>query len=206
MHLVPFKRFSNNQAFAGWRGISLLCLTTLPAVIVGGLAHHFIKTYLFQPRIVAVGLFAGGIAILLAEKFKPESDISDVNQVTYSQAALVGLVQCLALWPGVSRSTSTIIAGLFCGFSRKVAAEYSFLAAVPILTAAAVYDLYKNWSLFHASDLPFFMVGLVVAFLAASLAIKTFISFLQRWTLVPFAFYRLAIAPIIYFSVIKFLG
>ena len=146
----------------------------------------------------------GGIAILLAEKYKPESRVFDINELTYTQAAVIGLVQCLALWPGVSRSASTIIAGLFCGFSRKIAAEYSFLAAVPILTAAAVYDLYKNWHLFQSSDLPFFMVGLLVSFLAASLAIRTFLAFVQRWTLRPFAYYRLAIAPIIYFVVINF--
>ncbi|MDR3604009.1 MAG: undecaprenyl-diphosphate phosphatase, partial [Syntrophaceae bacterium] len=79
-----------------------------------------------------------------------------------------------------------------------VAAEYSFVAAVPILTAAAVYDLYKNWSLFSASDLPFFLVGLVVSFLSACLAIKTFMALLKTWTFVPFGYYRIIIAPIIY--------
>jgi undecaprenyl-diphosphatase len=75
--------------------------------------------------------------------------------------------------------------------------------AMPILIAAAVYDLYKNWSLFQASDLPLFLVGLLVSFLCALMAIKTFIAFFGRWTLVPFAYYRLAIAPIIYFSVVN---
>jgi undecaprenyl-diphosphatase len=205
LHLIPFGDYSQNHKFSGWRGISFLALTTLPAVIVGAACHHAIKTYLFGPLTVAGALAVGGVAILLAEKYKPEPSVFDIDELTYSQALIIGLVQCLALWPGVSRSASTIIAGLFCGFSRKIAAEYSFLAAVPILTAAATYDLYKNWHLFRATDIPYFVVGLLVSFLAASLAIRTFLAFIQRWTLVPFAYYRLAIAPIIYFAVINFI-
>ena len=205
LHLIPWRKYPDHQEFSGWKGLSFLTLTTLPAVIVGAAAHHFIKTYLFGPLTVAGALAVGGVAILLAEKYKPEPRVSDINELTYTQAGVIGLVQCLALWPGISRSASTIIAGLFCGFSRKIAAEYSFLAAVPILTAAAVYDLYKNWHLFQASDVPYFAVGLVVSFLAASLAIRTFLAFIQRWSLRPFAYYRLAIAPVIYFAVINFL-
>ena len=205
LHLIPWRNYPDHQEFSGWKGLSFLALTTLPAVIVGVAAHHFIKTYLFGPLTVAGALGIGGVAILLAEKYKPEPRVFDVNELTYTQAGVIGLVQCLALWPGVSRSASTIVAGLFCGFSRKIAAEYSFLAAVPILTAAAVYDLYKNWHLFQASDVPYFAVGLLVSFLAASLAIRTFLAFIQRWTLTPFAYYRMAIAPIIYFAVVNFL-
>jgi len=205
IHLIPFLQREENQGFSGWRGISFLALTTLPAVIVGAAGHHFIKTYLFGPLTVAAALGVGGIAILIAEKYKPEARVFDLNELTYAQAGIIGLVQCLSLWPGVSRSASTIIAGLFCGFSRKIAAEYSFLAAVPILIAAAVYDLYKNWHLFHSSDLPLFVLGLLVSFVSALMAIKTFIAFLQRWTLVPFAYYRLAVAPMVYLGVVNFL-
>ena len=204
--LIPLIQHEENQGFSGWRGISFLALTTLPTVIVGAAGHNYIKTYLFGPLTVAGALGVGGIAIIIvAEKYKPDPRIADLNELTYTQAGIIGLVQCLSLWPGVSRSASTIIAGLFCGFSRGMAAEYSFLAAVPILIAAAVYDLYPHWSLFQASDLPLFFVGLLVSFLCALMAIKTFIAFLGRWTLVPFAYYRLAIAPIIYFGVVNFM-
>jgi undecaprenyl-diphosphatase len=206
LHLIPWRQYSDDQAFSGWRGLSYLALTTLPAVMVGAAFHHYIKTYLFGPFTVAGALAVGGVAILIAEKYKPQPKVHDINELTYTQAGVVGLVQCLALFPGVSRSASTIIAGLFCGFTRPIAAEYSFLAAVPILTAAATYDLYKNWHLFHMSDIPYFVVGLTVSFLAASVAIRTFLAFLRRFTLVPFAYYRLAIAPIIYFAVISVLG
>ena len=176
----------------------MLALTTIPAVIMGAVFHHFIKTYLFGPLTVAGALGVGGVAILLAEKFKPVPKIFKIDDLSYSHAIKIGLIQCIALWPGVSRSASTILGGLFCGLDRKVAAEYSFVAAVPILTAAAVYDLYKNWDLFNNVDWPFFLVGLAVSFVCACLAIKTFMALLKTWTFVPFGWYRIIIAPIIF--------
>jgi len=143
------------------------------------------------------------VAILVAEKFKPAPKIFKIDDVNYSHAIKIGLIQCLALWPGVSRSASTILGGLFYGLDRRVAAEYSFMAAVPILTAAATYDLYKNWHLFQLSDLPFFMVGLIVSFLSACLAIKTFMALLKSWTFVPFGWYRIIVAPIIYYYCLR---
>ncbi len=196
--LIPLISVPQEERFSGWRGIILLALTTIPAVIMGAIFHHAIKTYLFGPLTVAGALGVGGVAILVAEKFKPEPKTFKIDDVNYSHAIKIGLVQCLALWPGVSRSASTIFGGLFCGLDRRIAAEYSFVAAVPILTAAAVYDLYKNWSLFNTSDLPFFLVGLAVSFVCACLAIKTFMALLKTWTFVPFGYYRIIIAPIIY--------
>jgi undecaprenyl-diphosphatase len=195
--LIPWKTTSTER-FAGWRGLTSLCLTTLPAVILGAAFHHAIKTYLFNPLIVAGALAIGGVAILLAEAFKPSPDVLKIDSVNYGHALKIGVIQCLALCPGVSRSASTILGGLFCGLDRRVAAEYSFLAAVPVLLAAATYDLYKNWHLFQASDLPFFATGLIVSFLSASVAVRTFMALLQRWSFVPFGLYRIMVAPIIY--------
>jgi len=201
--LIPFMPVPEGERFSGWRGLTLLALTTIPAVIVGAILHHFIKTYLFGPLTVAGALGVGGVAILVAEKFKPAPKIFKIDDVNYSHAIKIGLIQCLALWPGVSRSASTILGGLFYGLDRRVAAEYSFMAAVPILTAAATYDLYKNWHLFQLSDLPFFMVGLIVSFLSACLAIKTFMVLLKSWTFVPFGWYRIIVAPIIYYYCLR---
>ena len=198
MGLIPFVSASPGERFSSWRGITMLALTTIPAVIMGAVFHHFIKTYLFGPLTVAGALGVGGVAILLAEKFKPVPKIFKIDDLSYSHAIKIGLIQCIALWPGVSRSASTILGGLFCGLDRKVAAEYSFVAAVPILTAAAVYDLYKNWDLFNNVDWPFFLVGLAVSFVCACLAIKTFMALLKTWTFVPFGWYRIIIAPIIF--------
>ena len=196
--LLPFKSMAKDNRFSGWRGITLLALTTLPAVVLGALFHHVIKTYLFSPLTVAGALAVGGVAILVAERFKPAPKIQELDEVDYSHALKIGLIQCLALWPGVSRSASTIIGGMFCGLDRKVAAQYSFMAAVPILSAAAIYDLFKNWHLFQMSDVTFFGVGLIVSFCSACLAIKTFLALIQRWTLKPFGYYRIIIAPIIF--------
>src|SRR5208283_1431010 len=89
LHLIPWKKYPDHQEFSGWKGLSLLALTTLPAVIVGAAAHHFIKTYLFGPLTVAGALGIGGVAILLAEKYKPEPRVFDVNELTYTQAGAI---------------------------------------------------------------------------------------------------------------------
>ena len=186
------------KGFLGWRGITLLALTTLPALVAGFLAHKAIKHFLFSPTTVAWALGVGAIGILLAEKYKPDAKIVELDQLGYRQAFMVGLFQCLALWPGMSRAAATIIGGLFSGLDRRTATEYSFLAAVPVMIAATVYDLHKEWHLLEASDFTFFFVGFVVSFLSAAAAVKTFIALVQRWSLAPYAWYRLAIAPVIY--------
>ena len=205
MGLIPFtgEKWIQSEGFSGLKGIALLAITTIPALIAGYLAHRAIKTYLFSPMTVACALGLGGIGILLAEKYKPDAGVSDLDHLTFRQALGVGLFQCLALWPGMSRSASSIIGGLFSGLDRKVAAEYSFLAAVPVMLAATSYDLYKEWHLLSFSDLGFFAVGFLVSFVFAALAVKTFISLVQRWSLAPYAWYRLAIAPLIYFLMTK---
>ncbi len=181
----------------------ILALTTIPAVLGGLVAHRFIKEHLFSPVTVVWALIVGAIGILVAEKYRPESKTTELDELTMSQALVIGLFQGLALWPGMSRSASTIVGGLVSGLDRKIAAEYSFLAAVPLMIAATFYDLYKEWHLLETSDLTFFAVGLLVSFLSAWAAVKTFIALVQKWSLAPFAWYRLAIAPVIYFILIK---
>lgn len=190
--------WDNSKGFSGIKGVTLLALTTLPALLIGALAHGAIKTYLFSPVTVAWALAIGGIGILLAERFKPQPRVMDLDALDPRQALLIGVFQCLAMWPGVSRAAATIIGGMLVGLDRRVAAEYSFLAAVPVMAAATSYDLYKSWSLLQLSDLGFFAVGFAVSFVAAAAAVKTFIALVQRWSLAPYAWYRLAIAPLIY--------
>ncbi|HZR47757.1 MAG TPA: undecaprenyl-diphosphate phosphatase, partial [Candidatus Manganitrophaceae bacterium] len=115
----------------------------------------------------------------------------------WREALAVGFFQCLALWPGMSRSGSTILGGMAIGIERKTAAEYSFLAAVPVMFAATAYDLLKSRSFLSAADIPLFLVGFVVSFLSAWLAIKFFIHLLANHTLKPFGWYRIAVAVII---------
>ena len=186
--------------FAGMRGCLLLAVTTGPVLVAGFLLHDFLKAHLFGALTVAWALGVGGLGILAVEKWHPSADTADLDRIGWGQALQIGLFQCLALWPGVSRSAATILGGMLARVDRKTAAEYSFLAAVPALAAATVYDLYKSRSLLSAGDVPFFTVGFLVSFAAAWLAVAGFLRLLQRGSLRPFAWYRILVAPIIYFT------
>jgi undecaprenyl-diphosphatase len=194
-----FKLFTleKGEGFSGLNGWVLLALTTFPALLFGGMAHRFIKENLFNPMTVAIGLGLGGIGILLAERVLPKITRSGLDSLNYRDALWVGLFQCLAMWPGVSRSASTIVGGMIVGVERKTAAEYSFLAAVPVMFAATALDLYKNLPFLKTSDIPTFLVGFVVSFLFAGFAIKSFLRLLGNYTLKPFAWYRIAVALVL---------
>lgn len=183
--------------FSGLRGLWLLALTSFPASAVGLVAHHFIKERLFAPLPVALALAVGAVMIFVVEARRRRPRFMALDDVTPGLALGVGLFQCLALWPGFSRAAATIMGGMLLGADRKLAAEYSFVAAVPIMFAATGYDFLKNYSLFGADDLVFLAVGFVVSFLAAWVAVKGFIVLLGRLTLRPFAVYRLALAALV---------
>lgn len=188
--------------FAGVRGIALLMLTSLPACVFGLLAHSTIKAHLFTPASVCLALAVGAVCMILAEKRKVRPVYITLDDMTPKLALGVGLFQCLALWPGFSRSAATIMGGMMLGAKRNLAAEYSFVAAVPIMVAATGYDLLKSWSLFTAADIPFFAIGIVGSFLAALAAVKIFVALVGRMTLVPFAVYRLILAPMVYYFMV----
>ena len=188
----------SDRRFSGARGLWLLFLTSLPASIVGLLAHGFIKEYLFTPTTVAAALAVGAVMIFIVEAKDKDETVASLDDITTKQALGVGLYQCLALWPGFSRSAATIMGGMLCGVQRTVAAEYSFIAAVPIMFAATGYDFFKNHHLFEAADLLFLAVGFLVSFISAWVAVKAFIVLLGRFTLRAFAVYRLALAALIF--------
>lgn len=180
--------------FAGKRGIWLLFLTTLPACVFGLLLHSFIKQYLFNTSSVLCALVVGSFC-MLAVDWKPKRPACvSIDELTAKMALGIGFFQCLALWPGFSRSAATIMGGILLGAKRNVAAEYSFIAAVPVMLAATGYDILKSWQLFTSADLAFFSVGMIGAFLSALLAVKVFVALLARVTLAPFAIYRLILA------------
>jgi undecaprenyl-diphosphatase len=199
--LLPKKDWLNwsqkNPGFKGFQGCFLLGLTTLPALIIGKFAYTYIKDFLFNPTSVAIALAVGALGILAAEKWRPKIKASSLDSIRWSQALYIGLFQCLSMWPGISRAGATIIGGLLNGLDRKTAAEYSFLAAVPVMVAATGYDLLKSWSHFQSGDLVFLAVGFGVSFVVAYLTVAAFIRLLGRWTLKPFAWYRIALAPVI---------
>jgi len=202
LSLVPFlpREPGTEAGFSGFRGIALLAVTTFPALVAGVLLHKLIKAYLFGPMTVAWALGIGGVGILVAERYKPRAGVVCLDGLGYRQALIVGIFQCFAMWPGMSRSACTIVGGMLSGLDRRTATEYSFLAAVPVMVAATLYDLYKASNLLSFSDVGFFSVGFAVSFVSAAIAVKTLIAMVQRWSLAPFAWYRIAVAPLIYFG------
>ena len=169
----------------------------LPAAILGLLFASKIKQYLFHPVPVATAFIVGGLLILWAERRQHKVTILDVDFVHWTDALKVGLAQALALIPGTSRSGATIIGGLFFGFSRKAATEFSFFLAIPTLLAATVYDGWKHRDLLHASDLGLFAVGFVAAFLSASLAVRGLLRYISQHDFTVFAWYRIAFGVVV---------
>lgn len=193
--------FRSGTPFSGLRGLYLLFLTCLPACLTGLFLHSFIKHHLFNPISVAFALFTGALFILFAEaknsRCPAPRSVDTLDEITPKLALGIGCFQCLSLWPGFSRSTSTIMGGLLLGASRAVAAEYSFIAAVPIMLAATGFSLIADAAALTSTDIPFFAMGTCMAFISALLAIKIFIRLISRFSFRPFAWYRLALAPLI---------
>ncbi|MFO7818161.1 MAG: undecaprenyl-diphosphate phosphatase [Desulfovibrionales bacterium] len=184
-----------NRRFSGVYGLWLLFLTCLPASLLGLLTHSLIKKLLFNPICVAWALGVGALAILWVEGKKRNVRMNDLDDLDSKTALGIGFFQCLALWPGFSRSAATIMGGMLLGARRKLAAEYSFIAAVPIMIAATGFDLSQNWENMNQTDLSTLAIGFLVSFAAAWIAVKGFITLLGKITLRPFAWYRLLIAP-----------
>lgn len=166
----------------------------VPVMGIGYLAHHAIKTYLFSAGTVIIGLIIGGLFVLAAEKAHMQVRCKDVEKMTIVQAFLVGAFQMLALWPGFSRSGSTIAGGLFLGMSRKAAADFSFIIAVPVMIVACFYDLLKSLSYLSSNDLIMIAIGFVTAFIVAYVSVLWFLKFLNKSTLASFAYYRFVVA------------
>ncbi len=170
----------------------------LPAGVIGFTVYKAIKAHLFNPPVVAGAFIVGGFIILWVEKMaKPVARIHDIDDMSGLDALKVGLVQCLGMIPGTSRSGATIIGGMLLGLSRKVAAEFSFFLAIPTLVGAGVYSLYKERALLSMADLPLFGVGFVVSFIAAWLCIRWLLKFIATHDFVGFAYYRIAFGLVV---------
>ena len=171
-----------------------------PAALAGVLFIDVIKGVLFNPLVVALGFIVGGVVMLWVEARQaraPAQRVDDVDAVGWRDALGVGLIQCLALVPGVSRSGATIIGAMALGFSRRAATEFSFFLAIPMLFGAAAYDLYKHRDLVSAADIPMFAVGLLVSWLSAWVCVKWLMRYVASHTFVPFAWYRIAFGGLI---------
>lgn len=168
-----------------------IMIAFLPAAFFGLLLHKTIKAYLFNPVTVAVALIVGGIAILLIERMDHRAHVETIEGISIKQAIGAGFAQCLALFPGVSRSGATIMGGLIIGFDRRVAVEFSFFLAIPTMFAATGYDLLKSAGALSSSDIPLFLVGFIVSFFSALIVIKAFLGYVSKHDFSGFAYYRI---------------
>jgi undecaprenyl-diphosphatase len=168
----------------------------LPAAVVGVAAHKYIKALLDKPVVVAIALIVGGIAILAIERFALRPRIKSVDEIDLKTALFIGVCQCLAMVPGVSRSGATIMGARVFRVDRATAAEFSFFLAIPTMIGAAVYDLYKNWSTldWHGSGL--IALGFVVAFFSALVVVAAFVRFISRHGFAVFAWYRIVVGAL----------
>ena len=163
----------------------------LPSMAVGFLVYDAVKAMLGSPVLVCIALIAGGIAILLLERLVKQPRVESVEAMGWKTALGIGLIQCLSMIPGVSRSGATIMGALSLGVERKTAAEYSFFLAVPTMLAASGYDLLKTGARLDAGAWGTIAIGFAVSFVVALLVIRWFIGIVTRHGFAPFAWYRI---------------
>ncbi|WP_297576525.1 undecaprenyl-diphosphatase UppP [uncultured Campylobacter sp.] len=184
-----------------------LAIGFLPTAIIGFLLYKTIKS-IFDPSVTAYMLIFYGFIFIIVELFIGKKDdyakTKDIDSISYKQAFIIGLSQCLAMVPGTSRSGITIITALLCGLDRRVAAIFSFLLALPTMFAAAIYDSYKNISLFkeNIENIYLFLTGSAVAFVVAFFTVKLFISFISKFNYIPFGIYRIILGTLFIFFIL----
>ena len=174
-----------------------VALAFLPAALLGLAFHETIKEKLFSPITVGVALIGGAIAILVVEGLPLARKIERAEDAGWKRGLAVGFAQCLALWPGFSRSAATILGGMGAGLSRKAATEFSFFLAIPTMFAATIWDLLQNHQYLEPGDAYALAISFAVSFLVAWLAIRWLLGFVATHTLRPFAWYRLAVGIVI---------
>ena len=179
------------------RFVGLLFVGFLPAAVLGLLFHSTIKAVLFNPITVATALIVGGVLILYLEKRAYHPHIQAVDDMRWADALKVGFAQALAMIPGTSRSGATIMGGLMFGLSRTTATEFSFFLAIPTMTAAVVYDLYKNAGSLHTEDMGMIAVGFVMAFISGLAAVRFLLRYVSSHSFVGFAWYRIVFGTLV---------
>ena len=173
-----------------------IILGFLPSMVIGFILYDYVKAMLESPMIVAVALVVGGIAILVLERILKNPRVDSVEAMSWRTALGIGLIQCLSLIPGVSRSGATIMGALSLGVERKTAAEFSFFLAVPTMLAASGYDLLKTGAALDSSAWGTIAVGFVVSFVVALVVIRWFIGIVTRYGFAPFAWYRIVVGSL----------
>ncbi|MFD6438888.1 undecaprenyl-diphosphate phosphatase [Peribacillus sp. NPDC060186] len=202
MDLLGLRKMKDTSAVKGPKlNLLQIFVGLLPAGVLGLLFEDYIDEHLFTMKTVIVGLFLGAFLMIAADKFRPKLTAETVDQITYKQALGVGLIQCLSLWPGFSRSGSTISGGVLLGMSYRAASDFTFIMAVPIMAGASLLKIVKYWENFTPEVLPFFIAGFISAFIFALLCIRFFLILINKVKLTPFAIYRIVLAVVLMFII-----
>ncbi|KJR44309.1 Undecaprenyl-diphosphatase [Desulfosporosinus sp. I2] len=204
--LIPSGRnylSKNHRIFDLWKKT---IVGVIPALGIGFVAGKYIQERLFNSTVVGLAFIVDGIILVYIEKRKPLNRISSVEQLTYKTALLIGLIQCLAMIPGTSRSAATVIGAMLLGASRVVAAEFSFFLAIPTMVAASGCTLFKSGSILTPHEFLVVAVGLIVSFVVAWLVIAGFMNYVSKRDFKSFGYYRIVLGIIVlaYFTFLKF--
>ncbi|MEK4014108.1 undecaprenyl-diphosphate phosphatase [Peribacillus sp. FSL M8-0224] len=202
MDLLGLRKLKGTSTVNGQKlNLLQIIVGLLPAGVLGLLFEDYIDDHLFTMKTVIVGLFLGAFLMIAADKFRPKLTAETVDQITYKQAFGVGLIQCLSLWPGFSRSGSTISGGVLLGMSYRAASDFTFIMAVPIMAGASLLKIVKYWDSFTPEVLPFFIAGFISAFIFALFCIRFFLILINKVKLTPFAIYRIVLAVVLLFII-----
>ena len=175
----------------------------LPTAIIGFVLYQLIKSFLMDNlTIIAWVLLLGGLILIIFEMINKNNrklqGVTDFTKISYSQAIIIGLAQALAVVPGVSRSAATIVGGLLLGINRQTIVAFSFLLAVPTMLAATVYDIYQQGASLGGENIGAWLIGFIVSFIVATVAIKFLIRFVEKHTFMAFGIYRIILALLIF--------
>ncbi|WBW96864.1 undecaprenyl-diphosphate phosphatase [Oceanirhabdus sp. W0125-5] len=192
--VISFLKFEKE----GWRFWIPIFIAVIPFGVLGVLFKDEIEEVLFKPLPVGIALVVGAILMIILERGTRDRKVSrDINHVTYKQAIIIGIAQCMALWPGMSRSASTIIGGWIAGLSTYAATEFSFFLALPVMVGATGYELLTTSVELTANNIFVLIVGFITAFLVALIVVDKFISYLKKKPMKVFSIYRLIVGFII---------
>lgn len=193
--VLYYKRFLQSISF-----YYKLVVAAIPASILGVWLNDYIDAALESPLVVAITLVLGGVLLLFVDKWFNKPKVEEIEQVTYKKSFMIGVYQCLALIPGMSRSASTIVGGMTQGLTRKLAAEFSFFLAIPMMFGASLIKLlkfFKDGNTFSAEEIQLLVAGNVVGFIVAIIAIKSFIGILTKYGFKAFGWYRIIVGLVI---------
>jgi undecaprenyl-diphosphatase len=168
-------------------------LAFIPAALIGVFLHRFIKEVLFNPFLVCTTLIAGGLVLLVVDELELEVKYPEATEFTLPMYFKIGLVQCLAMVPGVSRSGSTIVGGMLLGASKRAAAEFSFFLAMPTMVGAFALDLFKNYKFLSLNDGILIAIGFSTAFIAGLIVVRKLLDFVSNYGFTPFAWWRIVV-------------